>query len=75
VSRAYQVLHPREGVAIRATYLIDPEGIIQYSAASNMNVGRSVEESLRVLRALCTGKLCPADWKPGEATGGPEHKY
>src|SRR5512147_929029 len=61
VSRAYQVLHPKEGVAIRATYLIDPEGIIQYSAASNMNVGRSVEESLRVLRALCTGKLCPAD--------------
>jgi len=30
---------------------------------------------LRVLRALGTGKLCPADWKPGEATGGPEHKY
>ena len=75
VSRAYQVLHPKEGVAIRATYVIDPEGIIQYSAASNMNVGRSVEESLRVLRALCTGKLCPADWKPGEPVGELHHKY
>lgn len=75
VTRAYQALHPKDGVALRATYIIDPEGIIQYSAASNMNVGRGVEESLRVLRALCTGKLCPADWRPGEATGGPEHKY
>ncbi|MDH5487903.1 MAG: peroxiredoxin [Gammaproteobacteria bacterium] len=75
VARAYQVLHPRDGVAIRATYIIDPEGIIQYSAASNMNVGRSVEETLRVLRAVCTGRMCPADWKPGEPTGGSEHKY
>jgi alkyl hydroperoxide reductase subunit AhpC len=40
-----------------------------------MNVGRSVEETLRVLRALCTGRLCPADWKLGDATGGSEHKY
>ncbi|MEX2163329.1 MAG: peroxiredoxin [Sulfuricaulis sp.] len=75
VTRAYQVLHPKDGVAIRATYIIDPEGIIQYSAASNMNVGRSVEETLRVLRAACTGRLCPADWKPGGPTGGSEHKY
>jgi len=75
VTRAYQVLHPKEGVAIRATYVIDPAGVIQYSAASNMNVGRSVEETLRVLRALCTGRLCPADWKPGEATGELHHKY
>jgi len=75
VCREYQVLHPKEGVAIRATYVIDPEGVIQYSAASNMNVGRSVEETLRVLRALCTGRLCPADWKPGEATGDLHHKY
>lgn len=75
VTRAYQVLHPKDDVAIRATYVIDPEGVIQYSAASNMNVGRSVEETLRVFRALCTGRLCPADWKPGEVTGGSEHKY
>lgn len=75
VTRAYQVLHPQEGVAIRATYIIDAEGVIQYSVASNMNVGRSVEETLRVLKALRTGRMCPADWKPGELTGGVEHKY
>ncbi len=75
VSRAYQVLHPKEGVAIRATYVIDPAGVIQHITASNMNVGRGVEETLRALRALCTGRLCPADWKPGEPTGDLEHKY
>lgn len=75
VARAYQALHPKDGVAIRATYLIDPRGVIQYNVASNMNVGRSVEETLRVLRAACTGRLCPADWQPGEPTGGSEHKY
>jgi len=71
VSRAYQVLHPRENVAIRATFVIDPVGAIQHSAACNMNVGRSVEDTLRVLRALRTGRLCPADWCPGEALGDP----
>lgn len=75
VCRAYQVLHPKDGVAIRATYVIDPVGIIQYITASNMNVGRSVEETLRTLRALRTGRLCPADWKPGEPTGDLHHKY
>lgn len=73
--RAYQVLHPKDGVAIRATYVIDPAGIIQHSTASNMNVGRSVEETLRALQALRTGRLCPADWKPGEPTGDLHHKY
>lgn len=75
VCRAYQVLHPQEDVAIRATYIIDPERQIQYASACNMNVGRSVEETLRVLKALRTGRMCPADWKPGELTGGSEHKY
>lgn len=75
VTRAYQALHPQDGVAIRATYIIDPDGVIQYSVASSMNVGRSVEETLRVLRALRTGRLCPADWRPGEATGELLHRY
>lgn len=75
VSRAYQVLHPKDGVALRASFLIDPAGIIQYSASCNMNVGRSVEETLRVLRALRTGRLCPADWQPGEPTGDFPHRY
>jgi peroxiredoxin (alkyl hydroperoxide reductase subunit C) len=67
ICRAYHVLHPRDNVALRATFLIDPSGIIQYSSASSMNVGRNVEETLRVLKAVCTGKLCPVDWKPGDA--------
>jgi peroxiredoxin 2/4 len=71
VARAYHVLHAKENVALRASLIIDTAGIIQYSVASSMNVGRNVEEALRVLRAVCTGKLCPADWKPGEATGEP----
>ncbi len=70
-ARAYQVLHPHENVALRATFIIDPAGAIQYSTACNMNVGRSVEETLRVLRALGTGRLCPADWCPGDATATP----
>lgn len=74
-TRAYQVLHPEEGVAIRATFIIDADGIIQYSVASNMNVGRSVEETLRVLKALRTGRMCPADWKAGDLTGVSEHRY
>lgn len=67
VSRTYHVLHPQENVALRATFLINPSGVIQYSSASSMNVGRNVEETLRVLKAVCTGRLCPLDWKPGDA--------
>jgi len=75
VSQTYHVLHPKEGVALRATFLIDPEGFIQYSAAFHMNVGRSVEETLRVLQALRTGRMCPADWKPGYPTGDLTNRY
>jgi peroxiredoxin 2/4 len=71
VCRAYHVLHPAENVALRATFLIDPTGVIQYSSASSMNVGRNVEETLRVLKAVCTGKLCPLDWKPGDIGAEP----
>jgi alkyl hydroperoxide reductase subunit AhpC len=75
VSRAYGVLDEREGRPYRATFLIDPQGRIAYLTVSPLNVGRSVEETLRVLQALQTGRLCPADWRPGEATGGPELRY
>lgn len=54
--------------ALRATFIIDPEGILKYYVVSDNNVGRSVEETLRVLEALQTGKLCPVDWHQGEAT-------
>ena len=56
--------------AQRATFIVGPDGIVLYSVVSSRNVGRSVEETLRVTQALQTGRMCPADWKPGtEAIG------
>ena len=75
VSRAYGALDEKEGVAMRATFIINPAGVICYQVVSHVNVGRSVEETLRVLQALRTERLCPSDWKPGEATGDVGLKY
>ena len=75
LSRAYGVLDEKEGVALRATFIINPAGVICYQVVSHVNVGRSVEETLRVLKALRTERLCPSDWKPGEATGDLGLKY
>ncbi|HYJ16699.1 MAG TPA: peroxiredoxin [Candidatus Limnocylindria bacterium] len=75
LSRAYGVLDENAGVALRATFIINPAGIISYQVVSHVNVGRSVEETLRVLKALRTERLCPSDWKPGEATGDLALKY
>jgi alkyl hydroperoxide reductase subunit AhpC len=75
VSRAYNVLDEREGVCLRATFVISPSGDISYLVISHTNVGRSVEETLRVLKALRTERLCPSDWKPGEPTGDLTLKY
>lgn len=75
LSRAYGVLDEREGVPLRATFIITPNGEVSYLVISHVNVGRSVEETLRVLKALRTERLCPSEWKPGEATGGLDHKY
>lgn len=75
LSRAYGVLDEKEGVALRATFIISPSGTISYCVVSHVNVGRSVEETLRVLKALRTERLCPSDWKPGEPTGDLGLKY
>ncbi len=66
----YGVLDEKEGVALRGLFIIDPNGIVQYEVVNNLAVGRSVEETLRVLEALQTGELCPLGWKPGEKTLG-----
>ena len=63
---SYGCLDDRSGVALRALYIIDPDGVLQYQVVHNMDVGRSVAETLRVLEALQTGSLCPLDWKPGQ---------
>jgi len=57
-----------EGVAKRATFIVDPNGIIRFVSVTDMNVGRNVAEVLRVLDALQTDELCPCNWKPGEET-------
>jgi alkyl hydroperoxide reductase subunit AhpC len=75
VSRDYGVLDEREGVSMRATFIINPAKVVSYQVVSHVNVGRSVEETLRVLKALRTERLCPSDWQPGEATGELALKY
>ena len=68
MSEAYGVLKEDEGVAYRGTFVIDPKGIIRHITISDNDVGRSVEETLRVVKALQTGKLCPVEWIPGQKT-------
>lgn len=68
VSRSYDVLIEEEGIALRGLFIIDPDGVLKYQVVHDLNIGRSVDETLRVLEALQTGGLCPANWKPGEKT-------
>ena len=66
VARAYGVLEEETGVAQRGLFIIDPEGVLRYAVVTADNVGRSVDETLRVLQALQSGGLCPAEWTPGK---------
>jgi peroxiredoxin (alkyl hydroperoxide reductase subunit C) len=66
VARDYGVLIEDEGLAMRGLFIIDPKGVLQYQVVHNLNIGRSVDEVLRVLEALAAGGLCPADWRPGQ---------
>ena len=75
LGRSYGVLDEKENVALRATFIINPRGDISYVVVSHVNVGRSVEETLRVVKALRTERLCPSDWRPGEPTGDLGLKY
>ena len=62
------VLDPEAGAAQRATFIVDPQGVIRFAYVTDLNVGRSPEEVLRVLDALQTDELCPCNWKKGEDT-------
>jgi len=62
------ILDKQAGVAQRATYVVDPEGVIRFVYVTDLNVGRSPQEVLRVLDALQTDELCPCNWKKGEDT-------
>ncbi len=57
-----------DGSALRGTFIIDPDGVVRHVLVNDLDVGRNVEETLRTLRALRTGELCPASWNPGEPT-------
>ncbi|HBH22198.1 MAG TPA: alkyl hydroperoxide reductase [Cytophagales bacterium] len=62
------ILEAEEKVAYRATFIIDPQGIIRWVSVYDLNVGRNVQEVLRVLDALQTDELCPCNWEKGEET-------
>lgn len=70
VSEAFDVYNAKDGLAERGLFIINPEGIVKYALVSAGSVGRSVDETLRVLKALQSGGLCPINWKPGDKTLG-----
>jgi peroxiredoxin (alkyl hydroperoxide reductase subunit C) len=68
LSGALGILDEKEGVCLRATFIVDPDGVIRFASCNDLAVGRNPAEVLRVLDALQTGELCPVDWKKGEPT-------
>jgi alkyl hydroperoxide reductase subunit AhpC len=62
------ILEPTEKVAYRATFIIDPTGVVRWVCVNDLNVGRNVKEVLRVLDGLQTDELCPCNWEKGEET-------
>jgi peroxiredoxin (alkyl hydroperoxide reductase subunit C) len=67
LSTSLGILH-KDGIDLRATFIVDAEGIIRFVSVNDLSVGRNVDEVLRVLDALQTDELCPCNWKKGEAT-------
>jgi peroxiredoxin (alkyl hydroperoxide reductase subunit C) len=68
LSSALGILDKNEGVAQRATFIVDPEGVIRFVMVTDLSVGRNVKEVIRVLDALQTDELCPCNWQKGEDT-------
>ncbi len=71
ISRAWGALLPGPEVATRATFIVDPAGVVQYASHHNLQVGRSISEIIRVLEALRTGEKAPVEWHRGQPTLGP----
>lgn len=65
---ALGILDAAEGVAQRATFIVDPDGIVRFSMVTDLSVGRNPKEVLRVLDALQTDELCPCNWSKGDET-------
>ncbi|MFN7898312.1 MAG: peroxiredoxin [Synechococcaceae cyanobacterium] len=77
IASAYNVLDEEAGVALRGLFIIDPDGVIMHSTINNLPVGRSVDETLRVLQAFQyirsnPDEVCPANWTPGDKTMNPD---
>jgi len=77
IARDYQVLDEDAGIALRGLFIIDPDGVVMHSTINNLPVGRSVDETLRVLQAFQyvqshPDEVCPANWTPGEKTMNPD---
>ncbi len=68
LSEALGILHKTDKVPLRATFIVDPEGVIRHVSVYDLNVGRSVKEVLRTLDALQTDELCPCNWEKGQNT-------
>ena len=66
LSTALGILDKNEGVCLRATFIVDPEGIIRFVSVNDLTVGRNPQEVLRVLDALQTDELCPCNWQKGD---------
>jgi peroxiredoxin (alkyl hydroperoxide reductase subunit C) len=66
LSQTLGVLDKAEGVALRATFIVDPQGVIRFVSVNDLSVGRNPQEVLRVLDALQTDELCPCNWQKGE---------
>ena len=66
LSRQYNILIEEANIALRGLFIIDPEGVLQHASVNPPTIGRSVDDTLRILQALQTGGFCPADWKPGD---------
>ena len=68
LTSAAGVIHKQDGVPLRATFIVDPTGIIRHVSVNDLDVGRNVDEVLRLLDGFQTNELCPCNWRPGEAT-------
>ena len=72
MSRRYRVFLEDEGHATRGTFIIDPHGILRHYSVNEPPVGRSVDETIRLLKAIQFtakhGEVCPVNWKDGDKT-------
>jgi len=77
IAKAYGIQHP-EGVALRASFLIDKHGIVQHQVVNNLPLGRNVDEMIRMIDALQffehNGEVCPANWRKGELGMKADHE-